>query len=83
MPPRVEAKFPLVNFQELVYPRIMNTVLEAKQKDILFTIVHGIYRNRKRLHQQNRTENAFCPNQAACVTKLGQLGSGLEERSWN
>ena len=63
-PPKVEAKFPLVNFQELVYPRIMNPVLEVKQRDILFTIVHGIYRNRKRLHQQNRTEDSFCLNQA-------------------
>ena len=26
-PPKVEAKFPLVNFQELVYPRIMSPVL--------------------------------------------------------
>ena len=63
-PPKVEAKFPLVNFQELVYPRILNPVLEAKQKDLLFSLTHGIYRNRERLYQQNRTEDAFCPNQA-------------------
>ena len=36
MPPKAEAKFPLVNFQELVYPRIASTVLKAKQKDLLF-----------------------------------------------
>ena len=64
MPPKVEVKFPLVNFRELVYPRIVNPVLEAKQKDLLFSIVHGIYRNRERLHQQNRTDDALCPNQA-------------------
>ena len=64
MPPKVEVKFPLVNFRELVYPRIRNPVLEAKQKDLLFSIVHGIYRNRERLHQQNRTDDALCPNQA-------------------
>ena len=64
MPPKVEAKFPLVNYQELVYPRILNPVLEAKQKDLLFSLTHGIYRNRERLYQQNRTEDAFCPNQA-------------------
>ena len=63
-PPKVEAKFPSVNFQELVYPRIMNKVLEAKQKDLLFSIIHGIYPNRERLHQQNRTNDALCPNQA-------------------
>ena len=72
MPPKVEAKFPLVNFQELVYPRIMNAVLEAKQRHILFTIIHSIYRNRERLHQQNRTEDAFCPNQACMREYLVQ-----------
>ena len=61
LPPKVEVKFPSVNFQELVYPRITNAVLEAKQKDLLFTLIHGIYRNRDRLHQQNRTEDALCP----------------------
>ena len=63
-PPKVEAKFPLVNFQEFMYPRIVNNVLEAKQKDLLFSIVHCIYPNRQRLHQQNRTDDALCPNQA-------------------
>ena len=37
-PPKVELKFPLVNFQELVYPRIKHAVLEVKQRDLLFTI---------------------------------------------
>ena len=72
MPPKAEAKFPLVNFQELVYPRIVSTVLEAKQKDLLFSIVHGIYRNRERLHQQNRTDDALCPNKACRRAKLVQ-----------
>ena len=61
MPRKVEAKFSLINFQELVYPRIANAVLQAKQKDLLFSIVYGIYRNRERLHQQNRTDDALCP----------------------
>jgi len=72
LPPKVEVKFPSVNFQELVYPRITNAVLEAKQKDLLFTLIHGIYRNRDRLHQQNRTEDALCPNQACRREELVQ-----------
>ena len=76
-PPKVEAKFPLVNFQELVYPRILNPVLEVKQKDLLFSLTHGIYCNRERLQQQNITEDAFCPNTFfAAVIKSGQPGSG-------
>ena len=63
-PPKIDAKFPLVNFQELVYPRISNPVLEAKQKDVLFSVIHGIYRNRSRLFHQNRTDDDLCPNQA-------------------
>ena len=61
---KIEAKFPSVNFQELVYPRISNPVLEAKQKDVLFSVIHGIYRNRSRLFHQNRTDDDLCPNQA-------------------
>ena len=71
-PPKVEAKFPLVNFQELVYPRIGNAVLENKQKDLMFSIVHGLYRNRVRLHQQNRTDDSFCQNQACRREELVQ-----------
>ena len=37
-PPKAENKFPLVNFQELVYPRIKHPVLEAKQKDCCFLL---------------------------------------------
>ena len=44
-PPKVEIKFPLVNFPELVYPR-MNHVIETKQRDGMFTFIHGLYRNR-------------------------------------
>ena len=41
-PPKVEIKFPGVNFQELVYPRINNTVLEVKQRYLLFSLVQYI-----------------------------------------
>ena len=71
-PPKVEFKYPGVNFRELVYPRIRNKVLEAKQKDLLFSIVHGIYRNRERLNQQNRTDDALCPNRACRRENLVQ-----------
>ena len=62
--PKVEKKFPMVNFQKLVYPRLIHPVMEVKQKDVLFSLVHGIYKNRERLFQQKRTEDPLCPNQA-------------------
>ena len=71
-PPKVEMKFPLVNFQELVYPRIKHAVLEAKQRDLLFSLVHNIYPNRQRLFQQRRTGDALCPNQACKRESLVQ-----------
>jgi hypothetical protein len=49
IPPKVELKYPLTNFQEIVYPRLKNPVLEVKQKDVLFSIIHGIYRNRAKI----------------------------------
>ena len=64
LPPKVELKYPRVNFHELVYPRLRNPVLEVKQKDLLFSLIHEIYRNRARLFQQDRAEDNICPNQA-------------------
>mgnify|MGYP001395921831 CR=1 FL=1 len=61
VPPKAEAKFPQVNFRELVYPRLQSKVLEVKQRDLLFSLTHGIYRNRERLFQQNRVDNILCP----------------------
>ena len=63
-PPKVEIKYPQVNFQELVYPRIKHAVLEAKQKDFLFALIHKIYPNRQRLFLQRRTEDPLCLNPA-------------------
>ena len=60
----MELKFPLVNFKKLVYPRLQNKVLEVKQRDLLFSLTHGIYRNRARLFQQNRAEDNLCQNPA-------------------
>ena len=72
VPPKVEIKFPQVNFQKLVYPRIQSKVLEVKQKDLLFSITHGLYRNRARLFLQNRTDDNICPNQACKRENLVQ-----------
>ena len=64
VPPKVELKYPQVNFKKLVYPRLQNKVLEVKQRDLLFSLTHGIYRNRARLFQQNRVDDNLCQNQA-------------------
>ena len=71
-PPKVELKFPLVNFQELVYPRIKHAVLEVKQRDLLFSLVHNIYPNRQRLFQQRRTDDPLCQNPACKRESLVQ-----------
>ena len=63
-PPKVELKFPLINFPELVYPRIKHSMLEVKQRDVLFSLVHNMYPNRQRLFQQRRTDDAVCQNPA-------------------
>jgi hypothetical protein len=72
VPPKVELKFPQVKFKELVYPRLRNKVLEVKQKDLLFSLTHCIYRNRARLFQQNRAEDDLCPNTACRRENLVQ-----------
>ena len=59
-PPKVELAFPGVDFHELVYPRLSHAVLEPGPKDVLYCIVHGLYRNRERLFLQNRVNSPFC-----------------------
>lgn len=63
-PPNVESKFPHIDFVDLVYPRLIHPVLEAKHKDILFALVHRIYKNRARLHSQGRADDPLCPHPA-------------------
>ena len=60
-PPKVEGKFPEVNFLELVYPRLNNKILEAEARDALYCMVHNLHPNRKRLHQQGRAQDPYCP----------------------
>ena len=64
VPPKVELKFPQVNFPELVYGRVNHRVLETKQRDVNYAIIHGIYKNRYRLLQQHRVDDSLCSNQA-------------------
>jgi len=71
-PPDVESKYPHTDFSDLVYPRLTHHVLEAKQKDILFSLVHGIYKNRARLYNQARTNDPFCPHPACRDDELAQ-----------
>ena len=63
-PPKVELKFPSINFSEIVYRRMNHAVLETRQRDVMFAIIHGLYRNRDRLFQQHRVDDPLCPNQA-------------------
>ena len=64
VPPKVELKFPLVNFPGLVYSRMNYRVLEARQRDVSYSVIHGLYKNRDRLFQQGRADNGLCQNQA-------------------
>ena len=64
VPPKVEQKFPLVNFPQLVYSRMNHKVLETKQKDVSYSVIHGLFKNRERLFQQGRADDSLCSNQA-------------------
>ena len=64
LPPKVEAKFPLVNFPEMVYTRMNHKILEIRQRDVSFSVIHGLYKNRERLFQQGRADDGLCANQA-------------------
>ena len=60
-PPKVESDFPGVDFPGLVYPRLSHAVLEPGPRDILFSLVHGIYKNRAKLFRQHRAQDDSCP----------------------
>ena len=63
VPPKVELKFPQANFK-LVYSRMNHKVLEAKQRDVCYSVIHGLFKNRERLFQQGRSDDNLCSNQA-------------------
>ena len=58
--PKVESKYPAVDFKNLVYPCLGYTILEAEPKDILYSIVHRIQPTRQRLFEQGRVQDASC-----------------------
>ena len=60
LPPKVEEKFPTVDFQQLVYPRLSYRILEPESKDILFCIVHGLVHNKDRMFHQRRVQDPYC-----------------------
>jgi hypothetical protein len=47
-------------------------VLEVKQRGVMFSLIHGIYKNRERLFQQNRADDSLCANQACRNEGLAQ-----------
>ena len=61
------------NFRpKFCWPKKCPTLLEVKQRDILFTLVHGIYKNRARLHDQDRADDSLCPHPACRGEDLAQ-----------
>jgi hypothetical protein len=60
-PPKVEGKYPGVDFVNLVYPRLGYIILEAEQRDVLFSLVHNILPTKQRLFIQHRAPSASCP----------------------
>ena len=59
--PKVEEKFPQVDFKNLVYPRLDYQILDPESRDILFSIVHGLVHNKSRMYQQGRVQDPYCP----------------------
>ena len=59
--PKVETKYPGVDFHDLVYPRLRHSILESEPRDILFCLVNNIVPNRERLFTQQRAQDPFCP----------------------
>ena len=59
-PPKVERKYPAVNFVDLVYPRLVYSILEAEPRDVLFCLVHNIQPSKQRLYEQGRAQDAAC-----------------------
>ena len=69
VPPKVESRFPQVNFK-LVYSRMNHMVLETRQKDVSYSIIHGLFKNRDRLYQQGRVDDGLCQHQACKHSSL-------------
>ena len=59
--PKVETEFPGVDFCDIVYPRLCHKVLEPAPRDLVFSVAHGIFRNRAKLFRQRRAADPYCP----------------------
>jgi hypothetical protein len=57
---KVTDKYFTVNFPAVVWPRLTLTVLDPAVRQMLYDLVHGLVRNRSRLHQQGRVDNWWC-----------------------
>ena len=49
-----------------------HAVLETRQRDVLFTVIHGLYKNRDRLFHQHRADDPLCANQACKNSGMAQ-----------
>ena len=61
--PKVEQKFPEVDFLDLVYPRLADRILESEPKDVLFKLVHDLIVTKDQMFRQNRAQDPCCPLQ--------------------
>ena len=61
--PKIEQKFPGVDFLDLVYPRLTDRILESEPKDVLFRLVHDLIVTKDRMFRQNRAQDPCCPLQ--------------------
>ena len=61
--PKIENKYPMLDFPSTVYPRLNYRILESEPKDILFTLVHKLVFTKERMFLQNRLQDPFCPLQ--------------------
>ena len=61
LPPKVEERFPNIDYKLVVYPRLSYRILEPETRDCLFTLVHGLVLNKERLFRQGRAQDPLCP----------------------
>ena len=59
-PPKIQEKYPHVDFPALVYPRLCYNILEGESKDTLFSLVNNIFYNKERMFQQGRLQDPSC-----------------------
>ena len=68
--PKITNKYLQVNFPGDVWPRLSYTTLTAGPRQAVFDGIHGLVRNRARLHEQGRVLDPWCQ---ACPTVIPLL----------